>query len=204
MSQKTTPFLLKRLFSLAGIFPIGAFLLQHFFSNAYVFISPEAYNEHTEFLTSLPLVVVIELSTIYAPILFHAVVGLLIIYRGENNFVDYGFSRNWLYFAQRFTGILALIFIATHSYTTRIQSYLAGTEFHFEEMQAILQNPYWFWFYIVGVLAVTFHFSNGVWSFLITWGLTIGPKAQRVTAALSWIMFIGLGGLGIGILTRFL
>lgn len=204
MSGNITPFLLKRLFSLAGIFPIGAFLLQHFFSNAYVFISPEAYNEHTEFLTSLPLVVLIELTTIYLPILFHAVMGLVIIYRGENNFVDYGYSRNWLYFAQRISGVIALIFIATHSYTTRISSYLAGEEFHFESMQTILQNPYWFWFYIVGVLAVTFHFSNGLWSFLVTWGLTIGERAQRFTAACSWVLFVGLGGLGVAILTKFL
>jgi succinate dehydrogenase / fumarate reductase cytochrome b subunit len=109
-----------------------------------------------------------------------------------------------LYYAQRVTGVVALIFIATHSYTTRISSFLAGEKFHFEEMQAILQNPYWFWFYVVGVLAVTFHFSNGVWSFLVTWGVTIGEKAQRFTASLSWVLFVALGGLGVAILTEFL
>lgn len=202
--MSTTPFLLKRLFSLAGIFPIGAFLLQHLFGNAFVFVSPEAYNEHSEFLTSLPLVVLIEIGFIYMPILFHAAVGLVIMYRGESNFIDYGYSRNWLYFAQRITGMLALVFIATHSFTTRISSFLLGEQFHFADMQQILQNPYWFWFYVVGVLAVTFHFSNGLWSFLVTWGITVGPKAQRFTAACSWVLFVALGGLSVAILTEFL
>ncbi len=203
MAEKTTPFLVKRLFSLAGILPVGAFLVQHLFGNAFVFVSPEAFNEHSEFLTSLPLVVLIEVGFIYFPILFHAVFGLVIIYRGESNFVDYGYQRNWLYFMQRFTGVLALIFIVTHSYTTRISSFLAGQEFTYDSMRTILENPPWFWFYVVGVLAVVFHFSNGLWSFLITWGITIGPKSQRVTAACSWVLFVLLGGLGVGILAKF-
>lgn len=201
--MKATPFLIKRLFSLMGLMPIGVFLLQHLFGNAYVFVSKEAFNHHSEFLLSLPLVVLIEISIIYVPILFHAVIGLVIIYRGESNFVDYGYQRNWIYFMQRATGIIALIFIVTHSYTTRISSALAGEHFTFQSMQTILQNPFWFWFYVVGVLAAVFHFSNGLWSFLITWGITIGTKTQKVAGALSWILFVVLGGFSIGILTRF-
>lgn len=204
MSEKTTSFLLKRLFSLAGIFPIGAFLLQHFFSNAYVFISPEAFNEHSKFLTSLPLVVLIEISTIYIPILFHAAIGLIIYYRGESNIMDYGYARNWMYFSQRVTGVLTLIFVVTHAYTTRIQSVLSGHEFTFKNMQEILQNPYWFWFYLIGMLAACLHFSNGIWSFLVTWGIAIGTKAQRAIAACCWVLFVSLGGLGVAVLTRFL
>ncbi len=201
---KQNAFILKRLFSLAGIMPIGVFLLQHLFSNAYVFISPQAYDEHVKFLTGLPLVVFIEIAFIYLPIIFHAVIGLSIIYRGENNFVDYGYSRNWLYFAQRFTGGIALIFIAVHTYTTRIQSFLEGQEFTFEAMQQILQQPAWFWFYVVGVVAVCFHFANGIWSFLITWGIIVGRKAQQIIAAWTWVIFVGLSALSIAILGKFI
>lgn len=201
--MKPTSFVLKRVFSITGFLPLGAFLLQHLFGNSYVFVSPEAFNEHSEFLLSFPFVVLIELVGIYCPVLLHAILGFVIMYRGESNFVDYGYQRNWLYFMQRFTGILAFIFIATHSYTTRISSFLAGEKFTFTSMQTYLQDPYWFWFYVVGVLAVVFHFSNGIWSFLITWGITTGPKAQRVSAALSWVLFVGLGAWGVAILTQF-
>ena len=203
MGSQPNSFYLKRLFSIAGIFPIGAFLLQHFFSNAYVFLGPEAYNAHTDFLTGLPLVVFLELAFIYMPILFHAALGLVIIYRGENNFVEYGYPRNWMYFGQRITGIVALVFIGVHAYSTRIQSFLSGTSFHYADMQAILLNPYWFWFYMIGVVAVCFHFANGIWSFLATWGVTVGPKSQRLAATCSWVLFVGLSGLGVLILTEF-
>jgi succinate dehydrogenase / fumarate reductase cytochrome b subunit len=33
------------------------------------------------------------------------------------------------------------------------------------------------------------HLCNGIWSFLIKWGVTIGPTSQRVS---SWV-FNGLG-----------
>ena len=34
-------------------------------------------------------------------------------------------------------------------------------------------------FYLVCVLALVFHFANGLWTAAITWGLTISSGAQR-------------------------
>lgn len=189
--------------SITGLLPVGGFLVQHFFSNSYVFISPEAYNEHTKFLVSLPMVVLIEALLIYFPILLHAVLGVAIIYRGENNFTSYSFFRNWMFFFQRVTGFLALIFIATHSYTTRIKTGLAGEEMTFNYMVDILKQPLWFWFYFVGVLSAVFHFCNGIWSFFVTWGITVGPKAQRVSSAMTMGLFVVMGIWGVGILLKF-
>ena len=201
--SSASSFWIKRIQSLSGIFPIGVFLLQHLFGNSYAFISAEKFNEHSEFLTSLPMVYLIELGGIYFPILLHASLGLVIIYRGENNFTNYNYFRNWMFFFQRLTGVLALVFIATHSYTTRISSVLAGKEFEFADMAAPLAPPAWFWFYFVGVLAVVFHFCNGLWSFLVTWGITIGPKVQRVSSAATMTLFVFMGIWGISILLAF-
>ena len=197
-------FLLKRLMSITGMLPVGAFLLQHFFSNAYAFISPEAYNQHSRFLTSLPLVVLIEAGLIYLPILLHAGFGIAIVYRGQNNFTQYGTFRNWMFFLQRFTGLVALVFIVVHSYTTRIKTGFAGQEMTFETMSGILRQPAWFWFYFAGVIAVVFHFANGIWSFLVTWGITRGPRSQRASAALTMALFVLMSILGIGILLKFI
>lgn len=199
----SSSFLLKRLMSITGMLPVGAFLLQHFFSNSYIFISQEAYNEHSRFLTSLPMVVLLELGLIYFPILLHAALGLAIIYRGQNNFTSYGQFRNWMYFFQRLSGFLALVFIATHSYMTRIKTFLSGGEITAAHMSEVLKQPFWFWFYMIGVVMVVFHFSNGLWSFLVTWGITIGRKAQRVSAAVTMGMFVVMAIWGIGILLRF-
>lgn len=196
-------FLLKRLMSITGMLPVGAFFLQHFFSNSYVFISPEAYNEHTHFLTSLPMVVLIELSLIYFPILLHAVLGLAIIYRGESSVAHYGTFRNWMYFFQRLSGFVALAFIAVHSYSTRIKTFLAGREMTFDLMSEVLKQPLWFWFYFAGILAAAFHFANGLWSFLVTWGVTTGPRAQRVSSSMTMFLFVVMAFWGVAILFKF-
>ena len=199
----STSFYLKRLMSITGMLPVGGFLLQHFFSNSYILISPEAYNEHSRFLTSLPMVVLLELGLIYFPIALHASLGLAILYRGQNNFTTYSRFRNWMFFLQRFSGFVALIFIATHSYTTRIRSFLGGYEMTAAQMNHTLSDPFWFWFYMVGVVMVVFHFSNGLWNFLVTWGIVVGRKAQQTASALTMGLFVVMALWGIRILLKF-
>ena len=53
-------FLLRRLHSLSGIVPIGAFLLEHFISNFEAFHGPEAYGRQVAFLNSLPFVLAMD------------------------------------------------------------------------------------------------------------------------------------------------
>src|SRR5262245_5412528 len=71
-------FLLRRLHSLSGIVPIGAFLLEHFVSNAAATNGPHAFAEQVKFLTGLPFVLWLEIFGIYIPILFHALYGIYI------------------------------------------------------------------------------------------------------------------------------
>ena len=78
-----TSFLLRRLHSLSGVVPIGAFLLEHFVSNAEAFRGPIAYGKQVAFLNSLPGVFLLELFFIWLPILYHGLYGVYIWYRGE-------------------------------------------------------------------------------------------------------------------------
>ncbi|MBK8269636.1 MAG: hypothetical protein IPK83_15585 [Planctomycetes bacterium] len=34
-----------------------------------------------------------------------------------------------------------------------------------------------FTFYIIGLAAACYHFANGLWTFCISWGITVGAKA---------------------------
>lgn len=199
----SSPLLLKRLMSITGMLPVGGFLLQHLFSNSYIFISEEAFNAHSEFLTSFPMVVLLELGLIYFPILLHAGLGIAIIYKGKNNFTHYSHFRNWLFFFQRLSGFVALIFITVHSSTTRIASFLGNWKFTAHHMSEKLNDPVWFWFYVIGVLMVTFHFANGLWSFLVTWGMTVGKKAQQMSSALTMGLFVVLSLWAVQILLQF-
>jgi succinate dehydrogenase / fumarate reductase, cytochrome b subunit len=185
----SSSFILKRLHSLSGVFPIGAFLLEHMFSNSLILFGPEAYNRQIHFLQSMPFVVFMEITFIGIPILYHAGYGIFVMVSGKTNLSSYPYTQNYLYTLQRITGIVSLIYIAYHVYETRIMNALYGTEVSFARMQEIMANPIMFWFYVVGLAAVCFHFSNGIWGFCVSWGLTVSEKAQRNVG-------IGFGALG--------
>ena len=97
-------FILRRLHSLSGVVPIGAFLVEHFISNSEATKGVQAYNDQVKFLTSLPFVHVLEWVFIFIPILYHALYGIYIWYRGESNVSEYPWTGNWLYTSQRWTG----------------------------------------------------------------------------------------------------
>jgi succinate dehydrogenase / fumarate reductase cytochrome b subunit len=44
--------------------------------------------------------------------------------------------------------------------------------------------------YVIAIIAACFHFSNGLWSFLISWGITVGPRSQRVSSVLCLGLFV--------------
>src|SRR5579864_6044489 len=120
-------FFWRRLHSLSGIVPIGAFLIEHIlFSNATAINGPAAYAHQVRFLGSLPLVTVVEATFIWLPILFHGVYGFYIWYRGETNLVSYPWTGNWMYSLRRWTGGIAFAYIVWHTYTMRF----SGVDLH--------------------------------------------------------------------------
>jgi succinate dehydrogenase / fumarate reductase cytochrome b subunit len=64
-----------------------------------------------------------------------------------------------------------------------------------------LSNPTYHVIYIIGYLAAIFHFCNGIWSFLISWGITIGAESQRFVTYVCALVFIVMGVAGISGLT---
>ena len=72
-------FFLRRLHSLSGIVPVGAFLFEHILiSNSTAISGPLAYARQVSFLANLPLVFFLELFGIWLPIAFHALYGFYI------------------------------------------------------------------------------------------------------------------------------
>ena len=107
-------FLWRKLHSLSGIVPIGAFLIEHILSNFEALKGPTAYAAQVKFLNALPLVRVLEWTFIFLPIAYHALYGLYIWFRGKSNVVYYPWAGNWMYVAQRWTGLIATAYIIQH------------------------------------------------------------------------------------------
>ena len=86
--------LLRRLHSLSGIVPVGAFLFEHILiSNSTAISGPDAYARQVSFLANLPLVFFLELFGIWLPIAFHALYGFYIWYRGDGNTMRISLDR---------------------------------------------------------------------------------------------------------------
>lgn len=184
-------FLLRRLHSLSGIVPIGAFFVEHFVSNAYATNGPHAYATQIKFLNSLPFVPFLEWGFIYIPILYHALYGIYIWYRGDSNVIAYSWQGNWLYTSQRWTGIVAFAYMIQHVYHLRfsgvhlVQYPGAG----FGKVQQELANPWMLAFYVVAIVCASWHFAYGIWLFCAKWGITQGERARRR----SGVVCFGIG-----------
>lgn len=198
-------FLMRRLHSLLGIIPIGIFVTQHLIVNHFATQGVEAFNRASHFLANLPFVIFLEIFVIYLPLLYHAFYGLYIAFTSRNNPGHYSYLRNQLFVAQRYTGIFLVVFIAWHVFETRFQVAIGNAaEADFNMMADILDNPAMFVFYVLGVLAATFHLANGLWSFLVTWGITQSEKAQRGATYFTLLVFVVLSIIGIRALFAFI
>ncbi|GAB3064790.1 succinate dehydrogenase cytochrome b558 subunit [Virgibacillus ainsalahensis] len=196
-------FFYRRLHSLLGVVPIGIFLVQHLVINHFAVYGEESFNQAAGFMAGLPFILLLEIFVIYLPILFHAVLGVYIVFTAKNNVSKYGYMRNWMFKLQRITGVITLVFIAWHVFETRVQIGLGNADLDYSLMEGILTNPIMFWFYVIGVLSAVFHFANGLWSFLVSWGFTQSPKSQKIATYATVLLFLGISYLGIRTLITF-
>ena len=175
-------FALRRLHSLSGILPIGLYVLVHLGINSFAASGAETYNEVAEFLESLPYLIAIEIPFIWLPILYHSGYGIYIHATGKPNPFQYAYANNWLFWLQRWSGIVTLVFIGWHFWQTRLANYIYGSVIEFQMMADIFSDPRWVAFYVVGLVAVSFHLGNGLRTFLLTWGGVVGDRARRKLA----------------------
>ena len=191
-----TSFIWRKLHSLLGIIPIGAFLVEHLLSNFEALKGPIAYGDQVKFLNSLPLVRVLEWTFIFLPILYHAVYGVYIWLRGKSNVVYYPWAGNWMYIAQRYTGLIAFAYIVQHVLRQRFLgvSLPEHPYYAFAKVQQELSNPIMLAVYAIAMIAVCWHFAYGVWLFAAKWGITPGNTARRrfgyVCAALGILLAV--------------
>ncbi|WP_144510993.1 succinate dehydrogenase cytochrome b558 subunit [Bacillus sp. FJAT-22090] len=201
--SKDREFYWRRLHSLLGIIPVGLFLTQHLVVNHFATKGEDAFNKASGFMGNLPFVIILEIFVIYLPLMFHAFYGIYIAFTAKNNPKRFGTLRNYLFILQRFTGIFLVVFIAWHVFETRFQAAIGAKEVNFNMMADILSNPWMLGFYIVGVISATFHLANGIWSFLVSWGITQSAASQRIVTYVTLVIFLALSVVGVQALLAF-
>ena len=195
-------FLNRRLHSLLGVIPIGLFLMQHLVVNHFATGGAESFNKAADFMGNLPFRIVLETVIIYLPILFHAIYGLYIAFTAKNNAGKYSYFRNWMFLLQRVSGVITLIFITWHVWQTRVAAAF-GAHVNYDMMADILSSPFMLVFYLIGVISTIFHFANGLWSFLVSWGITVSPRSQVISTYFTIGVFVVLTIVGVRAILAF-
>jgi succinate dehydrogenase / fumarate reductase cytochrome b subunit len=195
-------FLNRRLHSLLGVIPIGLFLMQHLVVNHFATGGAESFNKASDFMGNLPFKIVLETVIIYLPILFHAIYGLYIAFTAKNNAGKYSYFRNWMFLLQRVSGVITLIFITWHVWQTRVAAAF-GAHVNYDMMADILSSPFMLTFYLIGVISTIFHFANGLWSFLVSWGITVSPRSQVISTYFTIGVFVVLTIVGVRAILAF-
>jgi len=203
-------FLIRRLHSLTGLIPVGAYMAVHLTTNMTVWDrigGPSMFQAAVYQIHSLRgLLPLVEWSFIFLPILFHAILGLVIIRGGFSNSGTYGYAANIRYTLQRTSGIIAFLFILFHvfhlhgwfhfeAWLDGVAHPLGGAQFKpysaVSTLATAMQGVVVPVCYAVGILSCVFHLANGIWTMGITWGVWTTPAAQY-RSGLACVLF-GLG-----------
>jgi succinate dehydrogenase / fumarate reductase cytochrome b subunit len=160
----------------------------------------------------LPLV---EWTFIFLPILFHAVLGVVIVWSGAMNTTAYPYLNNVRYTLQRVTGLIAFAFIIWHvfhmhgwlhwkAWLDAVAEPLSGAQFRPYNAASSLGAAMSGWvvptLYAIGVISCVLHLANGIWTMGITWGLWTTPAAYRRADWACLVLGIGVAAVGAGAL----
>jgi succinate dehydrogenase / fumarate reductase cytochrome b subunit len=211
-------FVVRRLHSLIGLAPIGGYLGIHLATNASILDGPETYQLRVDEIHSLgPITLpLVEWLFIFLPILFHGLIGLVIVTRGKRNVLYYPYRENIRYTLQRGTGVIAFTFILWHVFHMRgwlnfpwwlqhVTRPLGGGTFDPHDAAAtaaaaIQASVAIGIVYAVGILSCVYHLANGLWTMGITWGVWTSPHAQRWANVPCAALGLGLAAIGLGAL----
>jgi succinate dehydrogenase / fumarate reductase cytochrome b subunit len=193
----------KQWLSLLGVLPLGAYVIAHLWTNLYSLGGPEAFDTALRNSRSSPVFLALEIFGLGLPIAVHAFIGLRIIFMMRPNNAAYATLRNLKYLLQRISGLGVLLFIGAHVVKARIMPAAAGTVENWQGMHEALSEPVTFAVYVLGLFGISFHLANGLWGFALTWGLSVGPVAQKRWEWISAGFFVVLLALSAGALYGF-
>ena len=186
----------RKLFSLSGVFPLGAFLLVHVVVNGSALAGDATFTRVVGAIHRVPALAVFEWSLVLVPLLFHAAVGAWLVAARAPLGEASPYSRP-MGIAVRATGVVALAFVAMHLPELRLRT--PGARLDGAELSTLLAadlSSTWHGVplrgaaYLVGAGGVTFHFAAGLWAFCVTSRPAMAMRARR---------WLGWAAVGVGV-----
>lgn len=200
--------LLPRLGSVLAIAPLGVWTVWHLWENLFVWAGRESWAQHVTDVhvvdgtatyvgnaASSWLVSIMVLG----PLVLHTLWGIRRLRMTRPN--GYRFFGNAKYLLQRLSALGLMGFLAAHIYLARIKPALSNPTGHedFCDLAGHMRyHPPTLVVYILGVLGIAYHLSNGVYTASFIHGLAASPKASRQMQLVSFGLFALLLVFGLG------
>jgi succinate dehydrogenase / fumarate reductase cytochrome b subunit len=169
----------KVLMALSGAF-LMLFLLQHFVINSLSLISPDSFNEVSQFMGTNPLVQYLIQPILLFGVLFHLGMGInLELKNRAARPVNYAMNKpsensSWMSRNMIITGIMVMLFLGLHFYdfwvpeinTKFIVGDMSGLNAHgefryFEELQHKFIDPIRVGIYVISFIFLSLHLLHG-------------------------------------------
>ncbi|MBI3204235.1 MAG: hypothetical protein HYZ29_22045 [Myxococcales bacterium] len=175
-------FVLRRVMSLCGLVPLGAFVVAHLLAVAQSLRGPGAFASALSSPSRARWVA--EALVIGVPLVVHAGIALTLSRGSRPNLARYPYSGNLAWVLQRASGVVVLGFLLAHVWATRVAvvlGHVSSADLP-GKMTALLSStgpldfPFYATGYLLGVTATVYHLGNGVLGCAASFGLV---RSQR-------------------------
>lgn len=199
-ARERRAFVWKKLHSLTGVVPIGAFLVLHLWANAHALQGQGAFDAAMGGAAMHPHTLLFELLGVALPLAFHALYGLGVLWRGRPRLRGHRSARYSAYVLQRVTGLMVLAFVVYHVYELRLAPTAPAPADRFPGLCELFSSgvggvPVPAVLYLLALAAATYHLANGLRAFCASWGVTASRRAGRIVGAVA-----AVGGLALFLL----
>lgn len=186
LTKDNLPSFWRRLHSLTGTLPIGAFLLVHLWTNSRALAGARAYDD-ASFAGATPFFLFLEIVAVHVPLAYHACYGLALVFDGGTRARSE--SGNSARVLDRASSVAAFAFIVYHLYQFRIPVAL-GTMRRGDLFPTLCDTlsstthlgiPLAASLYLVGLAATSYHFAYGLTRLPSTWGIRLPERVGRWT-----------------------
>lgn len=178
-------FVMRRLHAIAGVIPLGVFLVVHLLVNASALAGAARFDRVVGGLARLPIATPFETVFVGIPLAYHALYGLGRALKRPADAEAHGYRHPRLDLLMRITSLVLLVFIVAHAWELRIHRAAFGgsiaalhTRLSMHLSSTAAGVPWVALGYVVGIAAACFHLGYGCHAVLTATG-----RATRRTAA---------------------
>lgn len=153
----------RRLHALAGVIPLGVFVVVHLLVNATALGGPTRYDRIVGSLARNPLSPVVDFLFVAVPLAYHALYGIRRVLRRPADAEENGYTRPRLDLLMRITSVILFVFVVAHTVELRFGRSIPAihTKLTMHLSSTTWGVPLVALGYLVGLAAVAFHLAYG-------------------------------------------